>query len=114
MPEEEVLHGRPHRGGPRRRLHRVTVPAGAAAHPPRLDAMTPLLPPSLVTATSGSTGFNWIGLVVLVAVVAVVWPFYKRLRDHLSRERRERWAREEGWEDTTTYTPENDPDLKRD
>lgn len=73
-----------------------------------------LLPPALASATSGSTGFNWLGLVVLAAIVAVVWPFYKRLRAHLSQERRERWAREEGWEDTTTYTPENDPDLKRD
>ncbi|GAA1898817.1 hypothetical protein [Lapillicoccus jejuensis] len=73
--------------------------------------MLPLLPSA---ASSTSSGFNWLGLVVLAAIVAVVWPFYKRLRAHLSQERRERWAREEGWDDTTTYTPENDPDLRRD
>ncbi|MEO3936094.1 hypothetical protein V3N99_04960 [Dermatophilaceae bacterium Soc4.6] len=67
----------------------------------------------LPTATTASSGFNWGGLVVLVALVAVAWPLWRRLRSSLSRQRRERWAREEGWADRTEFTPDNDPDLRR-
>lgn len=72
--------------------------------------MLPLLP----SATTSSPGFNWVGLVVLAVVAAVVWPLYTRLRDRLSRERRERWAREEGWDEAPRYTRDDDPDLRRD
>ncbi len=42
-------------------------------------------------------GFRWVNLLVLVLVALVAWPLYTALRSSISRRRRERWAREEGW-----------------
>lgn len=57
-------------------------------------------------------GFSWLNLVILLVVAAVAWALYRRARDWVSRHRRDRWAREE--EQGTVFTPENDPDLRRD
>ena len=58
-------------------------------------------------------GFSAVNLLILVVVVAVVYPVYRWSRRRLSERRRERWAREET-DLPPTYTPENDPDLRRD
>ncbi len=42
-------------------------------------------------------GFSWANLVILIVVALVAWPLYKTLRSAISRNRRERWARQEGW-----------------
>ena len=57
-------------------------------------------------------GFSWANLLILVVVVAVLWPLLRYLRRRLSRQRRRRWAQDE--RDEVRYTEENDPDLRRD
>lgn len=39
--------------------------------------------------------FTVTGLIIVLIVFAVVWPLQRRLRDSVSRRRRERWAQEE-------------------
>jgi len=69
---------------------------------------------ALPSAASTSSGFNWGGLVLLILVLAVFWPFWRRVRARISRQRRERWAREEHEDDRAGFTPETDPDLRGD
>lgn len=77
---------------------------------PPLTAVTALV--SLPAEAAAGGGFRWLNLIVLLALVAVAWPIYRRMRASISKGRRERWAREEGW--SHEITPENDPDLRRD
>jgi uncharacterized membrane protein len=53
----------------------------------------------LATLTGATTpppsGFSFTNVIVLVLVVAVLYPVQKKIRDSVSRHRRERWAREE-------------------
>lgn len=58
-------------------------------------------------------GFSVTNLLLLVLVVAVGWPAYQWLRRTLSRRRRERWERD-GLVDEDGFTPDTDPDLRRD
>ena len=57
-----------------------------------------------------SGGFSFVNLVVLLVVAALAWPLWRRLRKSVSKNRRERWAREEQAE---PVTEETDPDLRR-
>ncbi len=41
------------------------------------------------------TGFSFVNLAIVAAVALVVVPAYRRLRDSMSRRRRERWAAED-------------------
>lgn len=52
-------------------------------------------------ASAAAQGLQWDNLLVVVAVVVGGWPLYSRMRKSISRRRRERWAREEGWAQTT-------------
>ncbi len=56
-------------------------------------------------------GFSATNLVILIAVLAVLWPAMRWIRRRVSEGRRERWARED--EAQVRYTEENDPDLRR-
>jgi hypothetical protein len=56
-------------------------------------------------------GFSAGNLVILIAILAVLWPAMRWIRRRVSDGRRERWAREE--EAQVRYTEENDPDLRR-
>ena len=56
-------------------------------------------------------GFSAGNLVILIAILAVLWPAMRWIRRRVSEGRRERWAREE--EAQVRYTEENDPDLRR-
>ncbi len=77
-----------------------------------LSAMHSAMHSAMVADAAPQGGFAWVNLVILVVVGAVTWPIYRLLRDRISRNRRERWAREEDW--GPTYTEANDPDLRRD
>ena len=50
---------------------------------------------TLPVAAPAQNGFPFINLLILALVIAVLYPVQKRLRDTLSRRRRERWARED-------------------
>lgn len=67
---------------------------------------------TLPAAAGSGGGFSWFNLVVVVVLAAIAWPIYRRMRSSISKGRRERWAREEGW--STEITPDNDPDLRHD
>ena len=56
-------------------------------------------------------GFSAGNLVILIAILAVLWPAMRWIRRRVSEGRRQRWAREE--EARVRYTEENDPDLRR-
>jgi hypothetical protein len=56
-------------------------------------------------------GFSAGNLVILIAILAVLWPAMRWIRRRVSESRRERWARED--EAQVRYTEENDPDLRR-
>lgn len=56
-------------------------------------------------------GFSVTNLLILIVVVAILWPLMRWLRRRISESRRERWARE--GESELGYTEENDPDLRR-
>lgn len=56
-------------------------------------------------------GFSATNLVILIAILAVLWPAMRWIRRRVSAGRRERWARED--EAQVRYTEENDPDLRR-
>ncbi|MEP6649026.1 MAG: hypothetical protein ABJA74_03820 [Lapillicoccus sp.] len=56
-------------------------------------------------------GFSVTNLVILIAILAVLWPVMRWLRRTVSANRRKRWARE--GDDESRYTQENDPDLRR-
>jgi hypothetical protein len=43
----------------------------------------------------GPPVFNATNLVILIIVAAVLYPLQKKLRENVSRRRRERWAEEE-------------------
>lgn len=57
-----------------------------------------------------SGGFSFVNLLVLLVVAALAWPLWRRLRASVSKNRRERWAREEQLE---PFTEDTDPDLRR-
>jgi hypothetical protein len=50
---------------------------------------------SLATATSNPPVFPVANLVILIVVAAVVYPLQKKLRETVSRRRKERWAEED-------------------
>ena len=56
-------------------------------------------------------GFSVTNLLILIVILAVLWPVMRWLRRRASESRRARWAREE--EQGPRYTEENDPDLRR-
>ena len=56
-------------------------------------------------------GFSVNNLLILIVVLAVVWPLMRWIRRRVAEGRRERWARENDAE--VRYTEENDPDLRR-
>ncbi|WP_344255570.1 hypothetical protein [Terrabacter carboxydivorans] len=51
---------------------------------------------TLPTATTDQTFFSVTNLVILIVVAAIFYPLQKKLRETVSRRRRERWAEEEG------------------
>jgi hypothetical protein len=56
-------------------------------------------------------GFSAGNLVILIAILAVLWPAMRWIRRRVSEGRRQRWARED--EAQVRYTEEDDPDLRR-
>ena len=56
-------------------------------------------------------GFSVNNLLILIVILAVVWPLMRWIRRRVADSRRERWAREDDAE--IRYTEENDPDLRR-
>jgi hypothetical protein len=50
---------------------------------------------TLTTATSSPPVFSVTNLVILIIVAAVLYPLQKKLRETVSRRRRERWAEED-------------------
>jgi hypothetical protein len=56
-------------------------------------------------------GFSAGNLVILIAILAVLWPAMRWIRRRVSEGRRQRWARQD--EAQVRYTEENDPDLRR-
>ena len=56
-------------------------------------------------------GFSFTNLLILLVILAVLWPLMRWLRRRISENRRERWAGED--DDEFRYTEENDPDLRR-
>ena len=50
---------------------------------------------TLPVAAPEQNGFSFTNLLILVIVIAVLYPVQKKIRDTLSRQRRERWARED-------------------
>ena len=56
-------------------------------------------------------GFSVNNLLILIVVLAVVWPLMRWIRRRVGVGRRERWAREN--DAGVRYTEENDPDLRR-
>jgi hypothetical protein len=50
---------------------------------------------TLTTATSDPPVFSVTNLVILIVVAAIVYPLQKKLRETVSRRRKERWAEEE-------------------
>ncbi|EWT00137.1 hypothetical protein N865_18145 [Intrasporangium oryzae NRRL B-24470] len=49
---------------------------------------------ALISQTPPPTGFSPTGLIIVLVVAAIVYPLQKKLRESVSRERKERWARE--------------------
>jgi Tfp pilus assembly protein FimT len=56
-------------------------------------------------------GFSVTNLLILIVILAVLWPLMRWLRRRISENRRQRWARED--DEEFRYTEENDPDLRR-
>ena len=56
-------------------------------------------------------GFSFTNLLILIVVLAILWPLMRWVRRKVSESRRQRWAREA--EAEVRYTEENDPDLRR-
>jgi flagellar biosynthesis/type III secretory pathway M-ring protein FliF/YscJ len=56
-------------------------------------------------------GFSFTNLLILIVVLAVLWPAMRWLRRRISERRRERYEREGDVE--VGYTEDNDPDLRR-
>ncbi|MGO4600102.1 hypothetical protein [Terrabacter sp. 2RAF25] len=50
---------------------------------------------TLATATSNQPTFSATNLIILLVVAAVVYPLQKKLREVVSRRRKERWAEED-------------------
>ncbi|MCU1538878.1 MAG: hypothetical protein JWP82_3229 [Humibacillus sp.] len=50
---------------------------------------------TLPVAAPEQHGFSFTNLLILLVVAAVIYPVQKRIRETLSRQRRERWARED-------------------
>jgi hypothetical protein len=50
---------------------------------------------TLLTATADQPVFSVANLVILIVVAAIVYPLQKKLRQVVSRRRRERWAEED-------------------
>jgi hypothetical protein len=71
------------------------------------------LPALAADPAPAGAGFSVTNLLLLLLAVAVAWPVYQWLRRTLSRRRRERWERE-GLVEEDGFTPESDPDLRRD
>ena len=56
-------------------------------------------------------GFSFTNLLILLVILAVLWPLMRWLRRKISENRRQRWAGED--DEELRYTEENDPDLRR-
>ncbi|MHA3837326.1 hypothetical protein ACXR8F_16530 [Terrabacter sp. AAH1] len=50
---------------------------------------------TLATATSNQPSFSVTNLVILIVVAALVYPLQKKLRQTVSRRRKERWAEQD-------------------
>ncbi|GAA2742921.1 hypothetical protein GCM10009868_14800 [Terrabacter aerolatus] len=50
---------------------------------------------TLATATPDQTFFSVTNLVIFIVVAAIFYPLQKKLRETVSRRRRERWAQED-------------------
>ena len=50
---------------------------------------------TLPSATNNAPAFSVTNLVILLVVAAIVYPLQKKLRETVSRRRRERWAEED-------------------
>jgi hypothetical protein len=56
-------------------------------------------------------GFSFTNLLILIVILAILWPLMRWLRRRVSDRRRQRWARQDDAE--VRFTEENDPDLRR-
>jgi hypothetical protein len=56
-------------------------------------------------------GFSVDNLLILIVILAILWPLMRWIRRRVSDSRRARWAHEDDAE--IRYTEENDPDLRR-
>ena len=87
-----------------------TLVRGATHHVPR-DAYHPRMPLLTAADPTAGQGFSFTNLLILIVILAVLWPLMRWVRRRVSKRRRERWAQEE---DAGAYfTEENDPDLRR-
>lgn len=50
---------------------------------------------TLATATGATPRFSWSNLIILLVIAAVFYPLQKKLRESVSRRRKERWAQED-------------------
>lgn len=67
---------------------------------------------TLTTATPEQTVFSVTNLVIFIVVAAIFYPLQKKLRETVSRRRRERWAEEDrlaGREPGESDRPPGDP-----
>ena len=55
-------------------------------------------------------GFSVDNLLILIVILAILWPLMRWIRRRVSDSRRARWAHEDA---EIRYTEENDPDLRR-
>jgi hypothetical protein len=50
---------------------------------------------NLSAATGSSTAFSWTSIIILLVAAAIFYPVQKRLRENVSKRRKERWAEED-------------------
>ena len=50
---------------------------------------------TLSSANGTTSTFSWTNLIILLVVAAIFYPLQKKLRDTVSRRRKERWAEED-------------------
>jgi hypothetical protein len=67
----------------------------------------------LVDPPPPGQGFSWVNLVILLVIVALLWPLLQVIRRAATRYRQRVRARD-GDDHHVVFTEENDPDLRRD